>query len=770
MPLDEKTAELIRLNEELKREIDERKRAEIQLEERTKLLSTLLDVSNLVSSTLELKPLLEAILDRLKTIMDYRGAKIFILSGEFLRVIAHRTRLSDIEADGYFFSIKQAPVGAEIIMAKKAVVISDVMGNEPSACAFRDTMGGYLENDFKYIRSWLGMPLIVKDKVIGALTIDHSVPGYYNRRHVELGMAFANQAAIEFENARLYTETLKRADEIKTMFAVQQAVTSRLELNSVLSLIADESRRLTHSERTAVFLVEGNDLVFSVFSGKDSREFIGYRLPADKSLLGKSLASGKPVIVNNAQDNEEIFPDLVIKANVKSFLSVPMRAGSKSIGTITVVDKLLGDYNSDDERILCILGSVAVTGIENARMYEDEKRRHLEDEQRRHVAEGLRDMLAILNSNRPLKDILDFIIKQAASLMGTDSGSLYRLEKDEKVLEIEAACGLPENCQAQAALPVEADAIGRSIAERKPVLITNACEAAEKSKDVHSLNPRLSWFLKYCSGLLAVPLVCKDEVYGGIMLYFKTARGFSGEDIELAMTFADQAALAIDNARLRAQAEKIAVAAERSRLARDLHDAVTQTLFSSSLIAEVLPKIWERNQEEGRKRLEELRQLTRGALAEMRTLLLELRPAALVEASMDDLLRQLSEATIGRARVPVVLETEAQTPMPTDVKIAFYRIAQEALNNIAKHSGAGKAVVSLKERLSKSGKKSVELVISDNGRGFDPCRITGEHLGIGIMSERAEAIGAKIAVNSQIGKGTRITVNWKVSREEKKDD
>ena len=104
---------------------------------------------------------------------------------------------------------------------------------------------------------------------------------------------------------------------------------------------------------------------------------------------------------------------------------------------------------------------------------------------------------------------------------------------------------------------------------------------------------------------------------------------------------------------------------ERTRLARDLHDAVSQTLFSTSLIAEVLPKVWERNKEEGLKKLEEVRQLTRGALAEMRTLLFELRPAALADADLNDLLRQLAESVIGRARVPVTLEVDGDLRSPS---------------------------------------------------------------------------------------------------------
>src|SRR5690606_6306783 len=173
---------------------------------------------------------------------------------------------------------------------------------------------------------------------------------------------------------------------------------------------------------------------------------------------------------------------------------------------------------------------------------------------------------------------------------------------------------------------------------------------------------------------------------------------------------ADQAALAIENARLREQVQRSAVAAERNRLARDLHDAVTQTLFSTSLIADVLPRLWDRNQEEGKRRQAELRELTRGALAEMRTLLLELRPAALTEAKLADLLPQLAEAVTGRARLPVTVAVHGEAQLPLEVKLAFYRIAQEALNNVAKHSQAAQAAVELRREAS-----GTTLLIQDNG-------------------------------------------------------
>ena len=224
----------------------------------------------------------------------------------------------------------------------------------------------------------------------------------------------------------------------------------------------------------------------------------------------------------------------------------------------------------------------------------------------------------------------------------------------------------------------------------------------------------------------------------------------------LAMTLGDQVALAIENARLRTHVQEAAAAAERDRLARDLHDSVTQTLFSVNLIAGVLPRLWERNAEEARRRLEELHQLARGALAEMRSLLLELRPAALLEMRPADLLRQLAEATMGRSRLPVTVTAEGDGKLPPDVQIALYRIAQEALNNVAKHSGASRCTLTV--RWDSIGAR---LTVSDDGRGFDPERVSQDHLGLGIMRERAQAIGAALRIAGDPGQGTTVEVAWR---------
>ncbi len=258
---------------------------------------------------------------------------------------------------------------------------------------------------------------------------------------------------------------------------------------------------------------------------------------------------------------------------------------------------------------------------------------------------------------------------------------------------------------------------------------------------------------------LGVPLLLKDRVVGMLTMVHREPGHYTPHHATLALAMAQQAAVAIENARLYQQAQALAAQEERQRLARDLHDAVTQTLFSASLIAEVLPRLWERDPRAGQQRLEDVRLLTQGALAEMRTLLLELRPAALTEANLGDLLRQLVAALSGRKRLPVTLTLEEECTLPPDVQVGLYRVAQEALNNAARHSRATAIEVCLRCQ-----GRGVVLQINDNGRGFRPAGIGAGHFGLRIMRERAAAIGATLTILSHPGAGTRVRVSWRAPR------
>jgi signal transduction histidine kinase len=183
---------------------------------------------------------------------------------------------------------------------------------------------------------------------------------------------------------------------------------------------------------------------------------------------------------------------------------------------------------------------------------------------------------------------------------------------------------------------------------------------------------------------------------------------------------------------------------------------VTQTLFAAGLNAQALPGIWADDPEEGQRVLRELQRLTWGALAEMRTVLVELHPAALTEGDLRELLQQLARAATARAPLlEVTVDVEGERRPPPEVQVVLYRVAQEALNNIVKHAHARLAAVRLVRRPD-----AIELAVSDDGRGFDAATVPAGHLGLGIMRERVEAIGGQLSIDSEPGGGTRVRVVW----------
>ena len=398
-----------------------------------------------------------------------------------------------------------------------------------------------------------------------------------------------------------------------------------------------------------------------------------------------------------------------------------------------------------------------------------------ERERRRDIAEGLRGILAVLNSDKPLDAILDYITLYACRLLEADAVAIYRLQPETNLLEIQSSHGLSDEYLANSTIPLGQGATGHAVLKGLPIAVTEVAKATDVfTKPIHPKTASLLKIMsKYFRSELSVPLIIKQEIVGAMNLYYATSRTFSKEEIELAVSFCDQTALAIENARLRERAQEDAVAAERNRIARELHDSVTQTIFSASLIAEVLPTIWMRNPDEAQNGLDDLRKLARGALAEMRTLLLELRPIGLGEVRLEDLLKQLAEGVSGRIRAQIKVQVDGEAVLPTDAKLAFYRIAQEALNNAAKHSGADEVDIVIKSVLSSTPRKrkksgdaqskfsqSVIMVIRDNGCGFSPKSVIGEHLGLGIMRERASNARAALAIKSKPGNGTEISLRW----------
>lgn len=355
----------------------------------------------------------------------------------------------------------------------------------------------------------------------------------------------------------------------------------------------------------------------------------------------------------------------------------------------------------------------------------------------------------VVNRSVDLQEVLDDALGHVLQVMRFDAGGVYLLDEAGQDLRLVAHRGIDDEWTARIeTVKVGEGFSGRAVAEGRPLLLDDVPqEMLQERFGATDLDFRTA---------ASFPLVSSGEQLGALFVASQTPRPLSPQDVELLTAICLQVGVAIENTHLIERQTEAAAVEERQRLARDLHDAVTQTLFSASLIAEVLPRIWDRNPDEARRRLEELRQLSRGALAEMRTLLMELRPTALLEAPLSDLLRQLSDACAGRVRAPIHLSLDggACNP-PGEIKVALYRIAQEALNNVAKHSAASQVWLSLH-----CAPQRVILAVRDDGAGFEAGQAAASNLGLRIMRERAQAIGATLTVDSEPGEGTEVIVIW----------
>lgn len=293
----------------------------------------------------------------------------------------------------------------------------------------------------------------------------------------------------------------------------------------------------------------------------------------------------------------------------------------------------------------------------------------------------------------------------------------------------------------------------------KPDRIADVWSTVDPSAQfLHSiLDDQAGLLLEGVRAWMWVPVAIKNRVIGSVGVAHVDQNYFTAHHADLALTVANQAAIALINAELYEHAQELAALQERQRLAQNLHDAVNQSLFSAGLIADVLPRLWERDQVEARKSLNDLRRLTRAAQAEMRALLAELRPSAITDTDLGDLLHLLGNALAGRINIPVSVTVAKKVILPPEIQVAFYRICQEALNNIAKHAKAGRVDIDLKHDGT-----AIELHIMDDGRGFDSERNNSApgHFGLSMMSERAEAAGAFLNVTSLPGHGTELILKW----------
>lgn len=549
----------------------------------------------------------------------------------------------------------------------------------------------------------------------------------------------------EVSERRRAEEELRQQNEyFSALHETSLALMNRLDVSDLLEAIVSRAAQLMGTEDGYIYLMNAvkNVLERRVGVGLFSKS-IGFGLKRGEGMAGQVWQDGHSMVINDYPTWPYRAPTPGVRENtIAAAMGAPLKSGSEVVGVIGLAfNRESGRIFSQSEvELLEGFAQLASIALDNAQLFAQADQRTMQIE-----ALYLADQE--LYKHLELDDVLKTLVDVAVDILHIDKSVLIVWNDEKTMLYPKAARGFrPETLERMVFEP-EQGLIGKVAMQKEPVVV----------KDTTS-DTRVDWNITYperIRSFMHVPIIVDDQVFGIFNVSYTEAQPFDEDDLRLVLALAQRGASAIKNASLYSQAQQAAMLEERQRLARELHDAVTQTLFSAGIIADVLPRLWLKDQDEALKRIEELRELTRGALAEMRTLLWELRPTALSETSLSELLHQLGEVTVGRTRIPVSVNVKELCEIPINVKIAFYRIAQEALNNIAKHADARHVKVDMQ-----CAPDGVSLHITDDGKGFDGKQLLPDNMGIRIMRERSEAVGADFNLESHVGSGTRITVFW----------
>lgn len=341
-------------------------------------------------------------------------------------------------------------------------------------------------------------------------------------------------------------------------------------------------------------------------------------------------------------------------------------------------------------------------------------------------------------------EVLSVIARESVRVSGGTSALVTLLSEDRRKQFVRAAEGEPMQPYVGVELPLEGNLAG---------LVVHTGEVMVSSDPPN--DPRLNQSMVKAGQwrhVIEAPLRAKDRVLGVLVVASNKSQGFDQQHIRLLSLFANQAGLFLENTRLHQKARDVAVLEERNRLARELHDSVTQVLFSLTLNLESAAGLMAKKPEKAATLVARSQEMAGEALAEMRSLIFELRPAALQEKGLATALTNHINLYRRRQGIDVTLSLEGDERLAPEVELCLYRVAQEALHNVAKHARATQVQVSYTVRPDQA-----ELVIEDNGIGFDPgTESGGQSFGMLGMQERLAEVGGRLSISSVPGQGTRI--------------
>jgi signal transduction histidine kinase len=503
------------------------------------------------------------------------------------------------------------------------------------------------------------------------------------------------------------------------------------------------------------------------------KAYDGATLRPGEGLGGKILQSGEPMILRDYGAWEGRSASYEPITPFAGSLAVPLRWQDQVIGVLSIdADSRRRAFRQDDIRHATLFADLASLAIKNAQLYEalqersDELKRTLEEEVAQRTAELAhralqmetsakvsREITAILDIDRLLGRVVE-VIRQAFDCY---SVQIFLVNSDSSQLVLHAAGGVAwrELHRGGLTLPLEGRSLNSAAVRRNEAIVVN---------DV-SQEPRF-WSTRWLPDTrseLVIPLRVGQRAIGTLDVQMDRINAFREDDLLVHQSLGDQIAIAIENARLYDRSRELAILEERTRLARELHDSVTQSLFSVHCQAGAVATYLARDPARAEKELDELRSTAHEALQGMRALIFDLRPVSLKEAGLAVALRDHVEQLRRTGGPELVFRESCECSLPLRVEENLFRIAQEALRNAVRHARAEQIEVSLH-----TDGECVELNVVDDGRGFDPQTLAADDrrcFGLIGLRERVKLLDGSLDIASRPGQGTKLRVRLPIPAE-----
>ena len=595
-------------------------------------------------------------------------------------------------------------------------------------------------------RSSVTVPISAGGQTIGVLHTQSTRPNAFDEADQVVLQALAQEIGIALENARLFREQQDRAEFFRVVAQLSSRMSSNLDLEEVLSQTAGMIQETFGYYHVGIGLIEGNEVVYKYGAGAPSDNpsfrFDPARLKiGSEGLTGWVASSGAPLLVPDVS----IDPRYVAMrhVNTRSELTIPIRAKGNVIGVLDLQSDHIGDFDEGDLVMLQSLANEAGIAIENARLFEAERRRN---EQMAAINAVALNVSAVLT----LGELLPHVVQLVRETFGYHTVAVFLVDdgSEEAVLQALDSSDDVVPVRGTQVRIGEQGIVGHVAGTGLPWI------AADVSND--QFYTTLSIPSPETRSELAMPIKQGDIVVGVLDVHSAQLDAFDDIDLLIAQTIANQMAVAIENARIFDETRDLAVLEERNRMAREIHDTLAQGFTGIVIQLEAGEQAIEEDPDGLQQHITVAKGLARQCLAEARRSVWNLLPENLEDNPLDVVIAAEVDRfdTTGSEAVSFRL-LGARRQLPAVAQAALLRICQESLTNMRKYAEASSVEVTLDFALD-----AVTLSVVDDGIGFDPhtVRIEEGRGGFGLtgMRQRARLLRGDVEITSAPDKGTRV--------------